>query len=257
MPAHRRVTGDEGRRRLLLPGTVVLVAFLVLLGLGGWQLQRLSWKEALIAAVAERAGRPAEPPPVEADWPRLDPSALEYRHVVVSGTFRHQDEALVFTYLGEPRGPAGGPGFWVMTPLVLRDGSIIIVNRGFVPQERADPARRAEGQLAGEVEVVGLLRWSEDRNWFTPADDPSANRWFTRDPQAIGRARGLDRVAPFTVDAEATAPGGLPQGGETRLNFSNRHLEYALTWFGLAVTLLVVAAQVFFRRGRDRPPPHA
>lgn len=246
-----RAGARPGRKRgLVAPTVAMLAAFAVLVGLGYWQLQRLAWKQELIQAATERAAAPAEPFPIEADWPRLDRSGIEYRHVTAKGTFRHGDEALVFTELTEPKGPARGVGYWVMTPLVQEDGSTIIVNRGFVPKDRAAPASRAAGLVEGPVEVQGLLRWSEDRNAFTPADDPAKGEWFTRDPAAIAKARGLQRVAPFYLEAETSPPGGLPQGGETRLTFPNRHLEYALTWFGLAAALLAVYAAFVWTRRR-------
>jgi surfeit locus 1 family protein len=238
-------------RPLLWPALFTMIGVALLVALGVWQLQRLAWKEALIAAVAERVGRAPSDPPPEADWPRLDRDALEYRHLRLVGTFRHRDEVHVFTTLADPKGPAGGIGYWVMTPLVLRNGAVIIVNRGFVPSHKADPTARAAGQVEGVVELDGLARWSEDRNLFTPADDPAKGAWYTRDPQAIARALGLARVAPFFVDAEASAPGGLPQGGETRLAFPNNHLQYALTWFGLAAALLVVFG-IFAAKGLRR-----
>jgi surfeit locus 1 family protein len=227
-------------RPLLWPALVTMLGVALLVALGLWQLQRLAWKEALIAAVADRVGRPPSDPPPEADWPRLDRDALEYRRIRLVGSFRHQDEVRVFTTLSEPKGPVGGVGYWVMTPLVLESGAVIVVNRGFVPSDKADPATRPAGQVDGLVTIEGLLRWSEERNLFTPADDPAKGTWYTRDPPAIARAKGLPRVAPFFVDAEASGPGGLPEGGETRLAFPNNHLQYAFTWFGLAGALLVV-----------------
>ncbi len=244
------MTRKGALRALAWPSAFAAAGLVLLVGLGVWQLQRLGWKEGLIRAATERAGQPPAPVPVEADWPRLDPNEAEYRRVRLEGRFRHEDEALVFTDLADPKGPSGGVGSWVMTPLTLDDGSVVLINRGFVPANRADPSRRAEGQVGGEVEIVGLMRWSEARNPFTPADDPAKGAWYTRDTRAIGRAKGLTRVAPFYIDAEASAPGGLPQGGETRLAFPNRHLEYALTWFGLAGALAVVAGLFLRRRAR-------
>ena len=117
----------------------------------------------------------------------------------------------------------------------------MLVNRGFVPLDRMDAATRREGQVAGIVTVTGLLRLPEERSWFTPADDPARGIWQERDPAAIAKAYGLARAAPFFIDADASPnPGGLPQGGETKLVFPNRHLEYAITWFGLAFALLAV-----------------
>ena len=228
------------------------IAFCLLTGLGIWQLQRLTQKEALLAAIAERStGAPvALPPPAE--WPTLDPRGYDYRHVTASGTFEHGKEALVFRVLEGGRARLSEPGFLVLTPLRLASGDAVIVNRGFVPQAMGDAASRAAAQLAGTVTVNGLMRPPEPRNLFTPADLPAQNLWYSRDPAAIAVARGLDRAAPFTIDADATPnPGGWPLGGQTVLAIRNDHLAYAMTWFGLALTLLgVVAAFVWKRPGR-------
>jgi surfeit locus 1 family protein len=125
----------------------------------------------------------------------------------------------------------------------------VIVNRGFVPTELRDPASRPQSQPPGEATVTGLVRAPQARAWFIPQDVPSENRWFTRDPGAIAAAKDLDRTAPFYVEADATAnPGGWPRGGQTRLDLPNNHLQYALTWYGLALALAVVFGAFARRR---------
>lgn len=241
-------------RRLLLPGILALVGIAILCALGTWQLQRLAWKQALIARVEARTMAPPIPAPGPAEWTGLEPGWFDYRPVAVTGTYRHDDEVHVFTSIGGPAGAHGGAGYWVVTPLATADGWFVIVNRGFVPEARKDPSSRPGGNPPGEVTVTGLARPPEAGNMFTPDDDPAGNVWFRRDPVAIAAAAGLplDRVAPYTVDAvfDPTLPDGLPQGGETRLIFPNNHLQYALTWFGLAAALAGVFA--VFARGRLR-----
>jgi surfeit locus 1 family protein len=228
-------------RALIVPGLFAFVGIGVLASLGVWQLQRLAWKEALIARVAARAELPAVGAPAEADWPQLTAERDEYRRVAVSGRLLHDRETLAYALLSEPRGKFSGPGYWVLTPIETAGGALVFVNRGFVPLERAAAATRREGQVAGIVTVTGPLRMPEGRSWFTPADDPARGLWQERDPAAIAKAYGLSRAAPFFIDADSTPnPGGLPQGGETKLVFPNRHLGYAITWFGLALALLAV-----------------
>lgn len=237
-------------RSLLLPGALTLCALLILLGLGRWQLDRLAWKQDLLAKVEARATQPVAPAPEEVDWEGVTYEADEYRHVTATGRLRHDLEVQVYALLDD------GPGYWVLTPLVLPDGAAIIVNRGFVPLDRKAPSSRPEGQIDGQVTVNGLLRLPEQEGMFTPENDPAKDVWYTRDPDAIAAARGLLRVAPFLIDADATPnPGGLPVGGRTPLSFPNRHLEYALTWFGLAAALLgVFAAFAIARLRRVREP---
>ncbi|MEJ1157763.1 SURF1 family protein [Prosthecomicrobium sp. N25] len=246
-------------RRLLWPTVATAIALAILAALGTWQLQRLAWKEALVARVAERTRLPPIPLPPEAVWSAVDGETNDYTPVTVEGRFLHDKEVHVFHSLSSPKGRLGGQGFFVMTPLQRPDGTVVIVNRGFVPLDRKDPKTRAEGQIPGETTVTGLLRRPEEPNAFTPADDPAKNVWFTRDAKRIAAAVGLDpaRIFPLTLDAAAVPapPGGLPQGGETTMAFPNNHLQYAVTWYGLALTL--VGVYIAFARARlkaDDPP---
>lgn len=157
------------------------------------------------------------------------------------GHFDHGRETLVQAVTER------GPGFWVLTPLCTGQG-IVLVNRGFVPSARRSPASRAAGQVGGTVTIVGLMRASEPGGGFLRANDAAGDHWYSRDVAAIARARGLDAVAPFFVDADASPnPGGYPLGGLTVVRFRNSHLVYAITWFALAL-LSGAAAMVALRR---------
>lgn len=233
---------------LLVPGIATLVALAILVGLGVWQLQRKAWKEDLIGQIEARAyGEPGEILPENA-WATWHADQDEFRKVRIQGTFLYQYETPVYGLAPAMRG-APAQGFYLMTPLRLSNGAIVMVNRGFVPTELRDPAARPQSQPAGEAIVVGLVRAPEARNAFTPADDPARKSWFTRDPEAIAKAYNLERAAPFYVEADATPnPGGWPRGGQTRLNLPNDHLQYALTWFGIALTLIGVFSAFAWRR---------
>jgi surfeit locus 1 family protein len=228
-----------GKRSLAAPAIATLIGLAILIGLGVWQLKRLAWKEALIAAVEARANAPAVDLPPPGDWMGLDPASYEYRHVRASGVYDLAHQALVFRSLANPRGSYSGPGYLVMTPMKLASGESVLVNRGFVPEERKSSA---DAGPPGEVEVTGLMRASEGRSWFTPSDDPARGQWFTRDIEGLAKALGLGPHAPFSIDADAGAASGeLPQGGETILAFPNNHLAYAMTWFGTALALAGVS----------------
>jgi surfeit locus 1 family protein len=248
-------------RSLVAPALATLVALAVLVSLGVWQLERKAWKESLIAQIEARAhGAPGEivPEPAWASWRASDD---EFRRVRLTGTFLHDLEVPVHGLTAGSGGRAA-QGYFVFTPLRRPDGSTVIVNRGFVPTELRDPAARAAGQVAGEVAVMGLVRAPESPRLFVPENDPSRNEWFSRDVGAMARAKGLARTAPFIVDADASPnPGGWPKGGQTRLSIPNDHLTYALTWFGLALTLLGVVGAYAWGRRRAEPaalvPPRA
>jgi surfeit locus 1 family protein len=226
-----------------------LVGIAILASLGVWQLKRLAWKEALIAEMDARVHAPPSDPPAPEAWPGLKPSDYEYRHVRVSGVYDLKRQALVFRALSSPKGRYGGPGYLVMTPLELANGESVLVNRGFVPVELKSAAEQGP---AGETVVTGLLRDSESRTLFTPADDPARGQWFTRDVEAIAKALDVGPHAPFSIDADAGVdPLTLPEGGETVLAFPNNHLSYAITWFGMALALAGVftAFAISQRRG--------
>ncbi len=235
-------TARSERRGLLT--VFAIVGFIILCALGVWQVQRLAWKTDLIATVDARTHLDPVAAPGPGDWPTLNLPDADYLPVTVAGTFDNSHEIFVYEALTEPAGPAGGQGYFVMTPLETEDGWYVIVNRGFVPEEDKDPATRLAGQIEGPTEVAGLLRQTQGRNWFTPANDVENDIWFTRDPAAIGAALGIpaDRLAPYYIDAfyNPDLPGGLPQGGETMVSFPNNHLQYAITWFGLAGVLAVM-----------------
>jgi surfeit locus 1 family protein len=224
----------RGFRPHLVPTLFTIPVVLLCAALGVWQLQRLEWKRGLIAQrEAALTAAPVAPPRTIAEA-----RALEFHPVVDAGVFLHDKEI----FLGAI-GPKGAAGFDVLTPLREPGGRILFVNRGFVPTEIKDPARRAAGQLAGTVRVAGLLRLAPDNKpgWFVPDNRPDINYWFWIDLPAITAVDRLSNAAPFYIDADATAnPGGWPRGGVTRLALPNNHLQYAITWFSLAVAALVI-----------------
>jgi surfeit locus 1 family protein len=243
------ISGHEPRRRgafssgLALAGAAA--AFCILVALGMWQVQRLAWKEALIATISERVA--SEPRPLaEIERRFLETRDVDYWPVRASGTFMHEQEQFFFaTYQGQS-------GWFVYTPLRLSDGRAVFVNRGFVPYDRKDAATRQAGQAAGEVTVEGLARnpLAEKPSFLLPDNDPAKNIYYWKDLAALAAAAGLgESVLPFFIDAGPTSdPGALPRGGVTILDLPNNHLQYAVTWFGLAAALLAVCVAWFLRR---------
>jgi surfeit locus 1 family protein len=244
------------KQKVLLGFTALMLAGLaVLIGLGVWQLQRLAWKEGLIARIESRTkGDPIALKKVIAmSREGRDPS---YYRVRVEGRFHHAKERYLYTVSSD-----GKVGWDVITPLETADGDVVLVDRGFVPDELKDPASRPSGQVESVVAVMGIVRSPETQGLFTPDNEAAANRWFWRDLPAMARSAfpdGTVQVAPFFLEAEQTdIPGGWPQGGQTRLEIPNNHLQYAVTWFLLAACLLVIYGVYVRGVYRETSPPVA
>jgi surfeit locus 1 family protein len=233
-----------GRGLLMIALLLVAAGFTAL---GVWQVERRTWKLQLLAAVDERVHAVPSAPPGPDRWQGISATGDAYRHVRISGIFLHDRETLVQAVTER------GNGFWVLTPLRTGAGWTVLVNRGFVPTDRQRPDSRGAGQVSGVVTVTGLLRITEPKGGFLRTNDPGAGRWYSRDVGAIAHARGLERVAPYFIDADAGADAtAYPIGGLTVIAFPNNHLSYALTWFALAIMSLgglVVVARVG-REGR-------
>jgi surfeit locus 1 family protein len=220
--------------RRVVPIGLLSLLFVVFTGLGTWQVYRLSWKLDLITRVDAWVHAVAVAAPANAS------ADDEYRKVAASGTFLNDRETLVQAVTER------GAGFWVMTPLRQTDGFTILINRGFVPNDHREPSKHS--QPVGPVSVIGLVRLTEPKGGFLRSNDPANSRWFSRDVAAIAASRHLEKAAPYFVDADATPnPGGYPVGGLTVIQFSNNHLVYAITWFGLAL-MTIAGGIILFRK---------
>jgi cytochrome oxidase assembly protein ShyY1 len=239
------------RQGAFLPGVCALIAFVAFIALGTWQLDRKTWKEALIATLDRRLAAEPTPVPPPREWNSLNADKDEFRRVAATVSFAPDDEALVYTIGSAFRPDVSGPGYWVFAPAKLDNGARVVVNRGFVPEgERAQASHRP---LAGRVRVIGVMRWPEQRAWFTPEPNPSRNTWFARDHLAIANAKGWGDLAPFFVELETpTAEGDLPHAGPLTVKLRNDHLQYAITWYGLAA--VVAFGFAFWLRSRRGQP---
>lgn len=260
-----RTAPAAGRHRRTSPVLALLALLLVVLfaGLGTWQVFRLQWKLDLIARVNARVHATPAPAPAADRWAGITPESDEYRHVKLRGTYLYDLTTPVQALTEE------GSGYWLLTPLCTTEGTIVLVNRGFIPAGLGERTRytpqRAYGNPCGDpeqasVDIVGLLRTSEHGGAFTRTNDPANERWYNRDVAAIAAARGLGAappVAPFFVDAAANQnPPGSPDrpvGGLTVVKFPNSHLVYAFTWYALA--LMVAGAWWWVVRGRAGEAP--
>jgi len=227
-----------------------LLLFCGFLALGTWQVERRAWKLDLMARVGQRVHAPPVAAPPRAEWPKISAAMDEYRRVRAAGIFLYEAETQVLAVTDY------GSGFWVLTPLKLEDGSVVLVNRGFVPADRREHVAHDAADAGGTTTISGLLRITEPNGAFLQHNDPTENRWFSRDVRAITAARRLDSVAPYFIDADArpVVP-DAPVGGLTVIAFHNNHLVYAITWYTLA--LMIPAAVWIAVRAEPRPPPPA
>jgi surfeit locus 1 family protein len=207
-----------------------LAGFVFLVALGVWQLERKAWKENLIADLNARIAAAPTSVPVAPDQARD-----EFARVRGSAKFTPGQDALVYTAGSALRPDISGPGYWIMSPARI-GGRLIVVNRGFIPaQQKNEPP-----PPSGETEITGALRWPDEAGLFTPADDPQHNVWYRRDPVAIASAKGWSAVPPFYIEQDAPQLAGAPKVGRLVVNLPDNHLQYAITWFGLAAALAAV-----------------
>jgi len=230
---------------MLVPGTVALAALVVLLGLGTWQLERKAWKEALIVTLDRRLNDApiTLPPPYE--WTGMTPENSEFTRVRLSLEFPKTGDALVYTSGSAIRDDVKGAGYFVFSPARLPNGQQVVVNRGFVPN-------RSYPVAAGTADIVGALRWPEAGSAFVADHDAAGDVWMVRDPAAMAQQKGWGAVAPFYVEQEAPMPpGGLPHPAPLKVQLRNDHLQYAVTWYGLAAVLVVMFAIWAVRHRRE------
>jgi surfeit locus 1 family protein len=216
-----------------------LPALMILIGLGVWQLQRLDWKEALLA---ERAARLAAPPISLSAVPADGWRDYELRRVAVRGRYLF-DKSLEI----QSRTWRGRPGVHIVTPLALEADGTILVDRGWAPP----PDMRRPGEMRrpeGVVSLEGVLRTGGKTSAWVPDNEPARGIWFFADPAAMAAAAGLPNAKPYLIEAAFGGEEGYPHGGRTRTEIPNNHLQYALTWFGLAAALVAIYVLYHVRR---------
>jgi cytochrome oxidase assembly protein ShyY1 len=241
-PPERPLRPPPRRRGIFTAALFAFVGVVILCGLGTWQIERRAWKEALMDTLQRRLAAAPVALPERARWPQLDAAQDEFRRVSLHAALVPGQQALVYTAGSAFRPDVSGPGYWVFAPAKLADDTVVVVNRGFVPEGWQDRVRDAAAPPPQDI--VGVMRWPEAASWLTPAAEPAKNLWFARDHLAMAAAKGwggFGQVAPFFVDQEApVASDGVPRPGPLVVQLRNEHLQYAVTWFGLALVLAVV-----------------
>jgi cytochrome oxidase assembly protein ShyY1 len=230
---------------MVIPSVLALVGLIALLGLGTWQIQRKAWKEGLIATLATRFEAPpiALPPPAE--WNALTPDNSEFTRVRLRVEFTGAGDALVYTSGSALRDDVKGAGYFIFSPARLADGTLVVINRGFT-SSRSYPA------ASGPHDIVGALRFPEPPSWFVSAHNAAGDIWTVRDQRAMAQARGWGAVAPFYIEQESPVPpGGVPHPAPLNVHLRNDHLQYAITWYGLAVVFVVMFVIWTLKRRRE------
>lgn len=217
------------------------LSLVILLGLGSWQVDRLFWKQNLIESRQEQAHMAPIKVPTDTT---LDP-AMAFRAAYAEGVYLNDQEKYLMA-----RTRRGNVGFQLITPLEQPDGRIILVNRGWVPQDYREPETRPESLIEGPVRVSGVLRLPKQKHWAQPENDALRNQWFYVDVNHMAEDTGAELASPYYLELDDTpVPGGLPIGGQAKVDLPNNHLEYAITWYSLALTLIVMF--ILYHR---RPP---
>jgi cytochrome oxidase assembly protein ShyY1 len=242
-------------RRIAGFGGFMLVMVILFAALGVWQLQRRVEKHELIAALTERLAAVPVPLPPPAQWSALDAAHDEFRRVSFSATYQSRLDAMVYSSGSAVRPDVSGPGTWAFIPARLTDGETVAVNAGFVPNTMQDRGfqDRAVAQLITQqpATLTGYIRFPEAAGFLTPAANQDKRLWFTRDHLAMAQALGWDKVAPFYIDLEEPVPpSGIPKPGPLEVHLPDDHMQYAITWFGLAIA--VVIAFIVWLRGSQR-----
>lgn len=233
-------------RPLLWPTLISLPIFVFTLGLAVWQMERREWKRDILDRIA--VNQAATPMPLD-ELLQGDPLRREYGRAIVSGTFLNDKEF----HLGA-RSLKDDVGVQVVTPVRTDDGKIVLYDRGWVPSSKKDPATRPASQVSGHVELVGVVRRNQPKPYFVPDNLPDKNVWFTVDVPLMRKMAGGTpdpALDAFFLEADAKPnPGGLPVGGQTRLDIPNDHLQYAITWFGIALAMAGVYLAYHWEQGR-------
>lgn len=216
-----------------------LVALGVLLSLGGWQIQRMSWKQDVLSKLEARAAADPVTLARALEVSTRSGEDAQFLKVAATGQFRHAFELHLFGLANKQ------PGWRIITPLETSTGDVVLVVRGFVPEALKEAGSRRAGQVPGTVSVVGQVRYTEVPGMFIPENAVQSNQWYSRDLTAMQAALPADlqkKALPFFIELEKPAHAAQwPKPSPlTASHLHNRHLQYALTWFGLAAVLVAI-----------------
>ena len=228
----------------------------ILIGLGSWQIQRMSWKEDVLATINKEYERDPYSNPISKE--RLmtlpdDPEELVFERGTISGRFLNEKDVAIISRTYE-----GNPGYHIITPFQLKDGSVILVNRGWASISY-DKRRNREEFYHDEYTILsGVLRLPEKANLFVPENSPSKDKWYQLNVDEIGQAKGIKELSPyvFYVENDINQTTVIPVPFAKRWQPNNNHAQYAMMWYLLGGALVII--HIFrFMRPRFMKEPHA
>ncbi|MEM1065625.1 MAG: SURF1 family protein [Pseudomonadota bacterium] len=222
-------------KRMLFPLLLGVSGAALLIALGVWQVQRLEWKESVLSEIDARinASPVAVPDAPDAERDRFLP-------VTASGQFAEEEIHVLVSTRQE------GAGFRIISPFETEAGRRFLVDRGFVKDEL-----KGEARPSGEAAVTGNLHWPDEIDRFTPEPDLGANIWFARDVPALAEALGTEPVL-IVARASSLEDTGIRPLPIDSSGIPNDHLEYAVTWFGLAAVWIAMTALLLWRIRQGR-----
>ena len=231
-------------RPLLWPSIFSVIIFAILFSFGTWQVKRLFWKEALI----ERYTTQSQSNPIK-NPSKLDSSINEFKSVEFTGSFLHKNEIYITGKTYE-----GNAGFHVITPFELNNNKIILINRGWVSEGYRNPEKRKFSLVEGQILIKGIIRYPQKKGYFVPENDGKNGFWFTIKPNEIINFLNLTSnkvINNYYIDALRQGEKlTLPIGVTGKPKLRNQHLSYAVTWYGLALSLLFVYFSYHMSSGR-------
>lgn len=232
-------------RPMLWPSIFSIITFIILCCFGTWQIKRLYWKEALIQRyITESQSKPIS------NLSEVSNSELnEFKAVEISGKFLHNNEIYITGKTYE-----GNAGFHVVTPFKMENNKIVLINRGWVSEGYKNPNKRKFSLTKGLVKLKGIIRYPQNKGYFVPENDGKNGFWFTIKPNQIFDFINITSnpiIDKYYIDALRIGEKlTLPIGVDGKPKFRNQHLSYAITWYGLALSLLFVYFSYHLSSGR-------
>ena len=229
------------------PTVFFVFSLIILVSLGTWQVKRLIWKNDLISFYLKQSTNNI----INLHKENFVSEEIEYRKVRLTGKFLNKKEVHITGKTYE-----GNAGFHVVTPFLMQNGNYVLVNRGWVSENYKEAKSRSFSLINEETSVIGLIRYPQKKGYFVPENEPDNGFWFTIKPTEIKKHLKIDKetfIIKFYVDAlRQEKKINLPIGIKGKINIRNQHLSYAITWYSLAIVLMIIYLSYHYSEGKLR-----